>query len=99
MDWTAVIYFLSRGLKLSARANANEKNTVLEASKTSFYGNINIFQIVPILPVFYASKKMDPRSSQTVPLAALRTPLSTPRKFIRHPELDRDQRIQIYTLS
>ena len=43
--------------------------------------------------------KMDPRSSQTALLAALRTPPSIPRKFIRHLELDRDQRIQIYTLS
>ena len=42
---------------------------------------------------------MDSRSSQTAPLAALHTPPSTPRKNSRHPELDRDQRIQIYTLS
>ena len=42
---------------------------------------------------------MDPRSSQTAPLAALHTPPSTPRENSRHPELDRDQRIEIYTLS
>ena len=43
---------------------------------------------------------MDPRSSQTAPLAALHTPPSTPqRKFHRHPELNRDQRIKIHTLS
>ena len=41
---------------------------------------------------------MDPRSSQTAPLATLRTPPSTPQRR-RHPELDRDQRIEIYTLS
>ena len=41
---------------------------------------------------------MDPRSSQTAPLAALHTPPSTPQRK-RHPELNRDQRIQIHTLS
>ena len=41
---------------------------------------------------------MDPPSSQTAPLAALRTPPSTPQHK-RHTELDRDQRIQISTLS
>ena len=41
---------------------------------------------------------MDPRSSQTALLAALHTPPSTPQRK-RHLELDRDQRIKIYTLS
>ena len=41
---------------------------------------------------------MDPRSSQTAPLAALHTPPSTPQRK-RHPELNRDQRIQIHALS
>ena len=41
---------------------------------------------------------MDPRSSQTAPLAALHTPPSTPHRR-RHPDLDRDQRIEIHTLS
>ena len=41
---------------------------------------------------------MDPRSSQTALLAKLRTPPSTPQRK-RHLECDRDQRIEIYTLS
>ena len=41
---------------------------------------------------------MDPTSSQTAPLAALRTPPSTPQRR-RHLELDQDQHIKINTLS
>ena len=41
---------------------------------------------------------MDPTSSQTAPLAALRTPPSTPKRK-KHPDITRDQRLEIYTLS
>ena len=41
---------------------------------------------------------MDPRSSQTAPLAALRTPPSTPKRQ-KNPDISRDKRIEIYTLS
>ena len=41
---------------------------------------------------------MDSTSSQTAPLAALRTPPSTPKRK-KHPDVTRDQRIKIYTLS
>ena len=41
---------------------------------------------------------MDPRSSQTAPLAALYTPPSTPKRQ-KNPDLSRDKRLEIYTLS
>ena len=41
---------------------------------------------------------MDPRSSQTAPLAALHTPPSTPKRN-KHPDITRDQRLEIYALS
>ena len=41
---------------------------------------------------------MDPRSSQTAPLAALRTPPSTPKRQ-KHLDISRDKRIEIHTLS
>ena len=41
---------------------------------------------------------MDPTSSQTALLTALRTPPATPKRT-KHPDITRDQRIEINTLS
>ena len=41
---------------------------------------------------------MDPRSSQTAPLASLAIPPSTPKRQ-KHPDISRDERIEIYTLA
>ena len=41
---------------------------------------------------------MDPRSSQTAPLASLATPPSTPKRR-KNPDISRDKRLEIYTLS